>query len=74
MREKGSLEQRRIKKMLSMMREQSLFLALLLVMFFTLFIGFCAYATNATKEINALHQQLISIQNDVNKIEWEVVK
>ena len=74
MREKGSLEQRRIKKMMSMMREQSFFLAVLLVMFFTLFIGFCAYATNTTKEINSLHQQLISIQNDVNKIEWEVIK
>ena len=68
------MENKRTKKILVNTRESEFILSLILVIVVSMLIGLCAYAQKTTAEFRALQQQIMSIQNDVNKIEFEVAK
>lgn len=74
MKEIGCLERRRIKKMLGLVREHSLVLAVLFVMVCTMFIGMCAFAKNTHEELQEMKQYIMEMQCDINRIKWEVIK
>jgi hypothetical protein len=74
MKEIGCLEHRRIKKMLGLIREHSLVLAVLFVMVSTMFIGMCAFAKNTHQELQELKHCIMDMQCDVNRIKWEVIE
>ena len=68
------MEKYRIKKILEATRKSEFISTLILTLAIAMFIGFCAHSANMQKELESLQQQIMSIQSDVNKIEYEVVK
>lgn len=62
------MEKKRIKKILVNTRESEFILSLILVIVASMLIGMCAYAQKTTAEFNALQQQIIHLQEGINKI------
>ena len=63
------MENKHIKKILENTRESEIILTFILALVISMLIGLCAYAANTTEAFNALQEQIIHLQDDINDIE-----